>query len=261
MLLLALSALSNAFAQNAPHEFKLRKGEEYRRQVLSRSNCLLQRGSQKLNLSTYSDVTKIYKIGAETNGREMVNVTINKIVDSINALGQRVVFDSEKRPDPNSYIQMSLLQMIGKTASVSVDEEGKVLSVLRQLPADDTVLSFTGIQPEKFQSGNLLEFTVNLPLGPTFKKGFSWADSTSTKLTRFTVYAVNARTITITYSTTEFSGNLNSRVNGVLLVDNGTGLVLKRSTQSVTTGYELVKGIIYTATRRTATTEVCYKVE
>jgi len=258
--LLAFFAIHLSIAQTIHHEFKLKKGEEYQRQVLIRSNSLLQRGSQKLNLSTYSDVTKVYKVNGDNNGRETVSITINKILDSINALGQKVVFDSEKRPDPNSYIQMSLLQMIGRPATVSVDEDGKILSVQKQLPADDTLLAFTGIQSENLIRGNSLDFTIDLPLGPTLRKGYGWTDSTSTTVTKFSVYAVNSRTTTITYSTTDQSGNLNSRINGVVLVDNGSGLVLKRSTQSVSTGYELVKGVIYTATRRTATTEICYKV-
>jgi len=228
--------------------------------VLIRSNSLLQRGSQKLSLSTYSDVTKVYKVNSDNNGRETVSITVNKILDSVNALGQKVVFDSEKRPDPNSYIQMSLLQMIGRPALVSVDEDGKILSIQKQLPSDDTLLAFTGIQGENLVRGNSLDFTIDIPLGPTLKKGYSWTDSTTTTVSKFTVYAVNSRTTTITYSTTELSGNLNSRINGVVLLDNGTGLVLKRSTQSVSTGYELVKGVIYTATRRTAATEICYKV-
>ena len=257
---LALFAINLSIAQTIHREFKLKKGEEYQRQVLIRSNSLLQRGSQKLNLSTYSDVTKVYKVNSDNNGRETVSITINRILDSINALGQKVVFNSEKRPDPNSYIQMSLLQMIGRPALVSVDEDGKILSIQKQLPSDDTLLAFTGIQGENLIRGNSLDFTIDLPLGPTLKKGYAWTDSTTTTVSKFTVYAVNSRTTTITYSTTELSGNLNSRINGVVLLDNGTGLVLKRSTQSVSTGYELVKGVIYTATRRTAATEICYKV-
>jgi len=129
-----------------------------------------------------------------------------------------------------------------------------------QLPLDDTLLSFTGIQNERLANGHLIEFTTDFPANPFLKKGYTWTDSTATTVSHFTIYAVNSRTTTVTYSTTSLAGNLNSRTNGVMLVDNESGIVLKRSTQSVTTGYELVKGVIYTATRRTATSEVCYKV-
>jgi hypothetical protein len=54
-------------------------------------------------------------------------------------------------------------------------------------------------------------------------------------------------------------GNLNSRINGSILIDNLTGIILKRYSQSVSTGYEMVNGVVYTATRRTAITEVSVK--
>ena len=65
---LALFAINLSIAQTIHREFKLKKGEEYQRQVLIRSNSLLQRGSQKLNLSTYSDVTKVYKVNSDNTG-------------------------------------------------------------------------------------------------------------------------------------------------------------------------------------------------
>jgi len=240
-------------------DFKFKKGEEFQRQIVIKSNCLLQRGGQKLNLSTYSSVSKLYKVNNISGNSASMSITVNKIIDSINALGQKVAFNSDKRPDPDSFIQMTLLQMIGKPALISVDAAGKILSVQKQLPADDTLLSFTGIQNETLTAGSLLEFTIDFPSNAFLKKGYTWKNTAGTAVTNFTIYAVNSRTTTITYTTTDLAGNLNSRINGVLLVDNDSGIILKRSTQSVTTGYELVKGVIYTATRRTATSEVCYK--
>jgi hypothetical protein len=257
LLLILVINITNG--QAIHRDFKFKKGDEFQRQIVIKSNCLLQRGSQKLNLSTYSAVTKSYKVYNAAGSNAMLSITVNKVIDSINALGQKVVFNSEKRPDPDSFIQMALLQMIGKPALISVDEVGKILAVQKQLPADDTLLSFTGIQNENFSTGSLLEFTLDFPLNTFLKKGYTWTNTTATAVSNFTIYAVNSRTTTITYNTTDLAGNLNSRINGVMLVDNDTGIILKRSTQSVTTGYELVKGVIYTATRRTATSEVCFK--
>jgi hypothetical protein len=247
------------YAQTKHGDFKFKKGDAFERQVVIKSNCLLQRGSQKLNISTYSAVTKSYKINDVTGSNATVSLTVNKIIDSINALGQKVYFNSDKRPDPDSYIQMGLLQMIGKPAYVSVDASGKILSVQRQQAANDTLLSFAGIQHEPLAAGNFLEFLMDFPANPFLKKGYTWTNSSSLAVTNFTIYEVTARTTTITYTSNSSSGSLNSRTNGVLLIENESGLVLKRSTQSVTTGYELVKGVVYTATRRSASSEVCYK--
>jgi hypothetical protein len=246
-------------AQTIHRAFKFKKGDEFQRQIVIKSNCLLQRGDQKLNISTYSAVTKSYKVNDVVNSNATINITVNKIVDSINALGQKVSYNSENRPDPDSYIQMALLQLVGKPEVVSVDENGSIAAIEKQLPRNDTLLSFTGIQYERLTAGNTLEFILDFPSNPFLKKGYTWTTSTPTGATNFTINAVTGRTTTIVYSSTDLSGNLNSRTNGVLLIDNETGIILKRATQSVTTGYELVKGVVYTATRRTATSEVCFK--
>src|ERR1700744_4833515 len=78
-----------AMAQSNHRQFKLKKGDEFQRQIIIKSNCVLQRGSQRLNLSTYSAVTKSYRITAVNGNDAAVNITINKIVDSLNALGQK----------------------------------------------------------------------------------------------------------------------------------------------------------------------------
>jgi len=271
MKTLLLSKLKTAFipffilitgtsqAQTIQRDFKFKKGDEYQRQIVIKSNCVLQRGAQKLNISTYSAVTKTYKVNDASNGTALFGITINKIIDTINAMGQKEIYNSEKKPDPNSDIQMALLQMIGKPAMVSVDEKGVILSVKKEVKTSDTLLSFTGIQAEHFFAGSTLEFIAGFSSNAFLKKGYTWADASPNSETNFTVNAVTGRTTTIVYTTNILDGDLNTRVNGVLLVANESGVILKRSTKSVTTGYESVKGVVYATTRRTATSEVCYK--
>jgi hypothetical protein len=100
---------------------------------------------------------------------------------------------------------------------------------------------------------------VDFQLNPNLKKGYSWVVNAASAETSYTIYAVSGRTTTITYKTSILGGNLNSRINGSILIDNNTGVVLKRYSQGVSTGYEMVNGIVYTATRRTAITEVNVK--
>ena len=246
-------------AQTIHRNFKFKKGDEFQRQIVIKSNSVLARGDQKLNISSYSAVTKTYKV-IDVAGRDpFISITINKIVDTVNAMGQKMEFNSDKKPDPNSDIQMALMQLIGKSAVISVDDKGAIATVQKRIPMNDTLLSFTGMQAEHLYVHNTLEFLLDFPSNSFLKKGFTWADATPTSETNFTIHAITSRTTTITYTSSDRSDNLNSRINGVILIDNESGIILKRATQSVTTGYELVKGVIYTATRRTATSEVCYK--
>jgi len=254
-----LLIVSISDAQTVHRDFKFKKGDEFERQLAVKSNCVMQRGSQKLNISTYSAVTKTYKVNDVINGNATIHITFNKVIDSINALGRKVSFNSEKAPDPNSDIQMSLYQLIGKAAIVSADSKGTILSVKRPEPVSDTLMAFTGIQSENLLQNNQLEFLLDFPANSFLKKGCTWTDASDAYNTAYTIYAVTGRTTTITYKSSVLKDAMNTRINGVMLIDNDSGIILKRSMQSVTTGYEEIKGVIYTVIRRSATSEVCYK--
>jgi hypothetical protein len=257
LFFILIIGISNA--QTIQHDFTFKKGDEFQRQIVIKSNCVMQRGTQKLNISSYSAVTKTYKVNDVVNRAASFNITINKIIDTINALGQKVIYNSDKKPDPNSDIQMALLQMIGKSSIVSVDEKGTILSVQKEVKTSDTLLSFSGIQGERLLTGSTLEFIAHFSPNAFLKKGYTWADATPDSETNFTINAVTNRTTTIVYTTNILGGEVNTRINGVLLVDNESGIILKRSTKSISTGYESVKGVVYSTTRRSATSEICYK--
>ena len=240
-------------------QVRFKKGDEFQRQVLTKSNCVLQRGSQTLHVSSFSIVYKTYKVTDVTEKGVSLTITTDKIIDTINAMDQNMVYNSDKPADPNSAIQAGLQKMLNARSTVVVNNKGEILSVRNSASANDTLLSFTGIQPEYLSPGATLQFMADFPLNATFKKGDTWKDATPSKETDYTIYAVSPRATTITHKTSILGGNINSRINGSLLIDNFTGVILKRYAQSVSTGYEMINGIVYTATRRTATTEVSVK--
>jgi len=236
-----------------------KKGDEFEREILAKSNCVLQRGSQTLNVSSFSIITKTYKVADASEKEASFIITTDKLIDTINAMDQNLVYNSGKPADPNSTIQLGLQKIANTQSIVSVNNKGEILSARRSVAINDTLLSFTGIQPESLSAGSTLQFMMDFPLNPTIKKGYSWAYNTPTTQTNYTIYAINGRTTTITYKTSVLGGNLNSRINGSILIDNLTGVILKRCSQSVSAGYEMVNGIVYTATRRTAITEINIK--
>lgn len=255
MLMVLLTFISSLACAQAV----FKKGDEFQRQVLTRSNCVLQRGSQTLHVSSFSTLIKTYKVTDVTDKGAYVVITTDKLVDTVNAMDQNLVYNSAKPADPNSFIQVGLQKMINNQAVVSVNKKGEVLSIRRPSTVNDTLLSFTGIQPENLTPGTTLQFMVNFSVNPSMKKGYAWTNTANSSETVYTVYAVNALTTTLTYKTSVLGDNLNSRINGSILINNNTGVILKRSSQSVSTGYEMVNGIVYTATRRTATVEVNIK--
>jgi len=235
------------------------KGVEFQRQVLTKSNCVLQRGGQTLHVSSFSILVKTYKATDVSEKGASFIITTDKLIDTINAMDEALVYNSGKPADPNSTIQLGLQKMANTQSTVSVNNKGEILSLSHPVAVNDTLLSFAGIQPESLLPGATLQFMVAFKINPTIKKGYSWADATPSAETDYTIYAINGRNTTITYKTSILGGNLNSRINGSILIDNYTGLILKRYSQSISTGYEMVNGIVYTATRRTAITEVNIK--
>jgi hypothetical protein len=240
-------------------QIRFKAGDEFQRQVITRSNCVLQRGGQTLRVGSVSNIVKTYKVTDATEKGATFTISTDKLIDTVNAMDQNLVYNSAKPGDPNSIIHTGLQKMVNTRPVVSTNHKGEILSLKRPVSIDDTLLSFTGIQPERLSPGSTLHFMVDFPVNPTIKKGYSWTDATSSAQTTYIIYAITGRTTTITYKTSVLGGNLNSRINGSMLIDNLTGIILKRYSQSVSTGYEMVNGVVYTATRRTAITEVSVK--
>lgn len=254
---LALLFIVISIASSAQSKFK--KGEEFQREVLVRSNCVLQRGSQKLDVSSSSTMVRSYKVTDANMQGASIAISTTKLIDTISAMDQSFIYSSAKAADPNSMIQVGLQNLGRAKLQVGVNNKGEILETKPPVRLNDTLLSFSGIQPENFQAGTALPFLAGFPPNSTLKKGYSWPINTPKTQTTYTIYATTPRTTTITFKSSELGGNLNSRINGTILIDNNTGLVLKRYSQIVSTGYEMVNGVVYTATRRTAITETCTK--
>lgn len=252
VLFIAVSIVSSA-------QSKFKKGEEFQREVMVRSNCVLQRGSQTLHVSSSSSLLRSYKVTDANLQGAVLAISTTKLIDTINAMDQSFIYSSAKQADPNSMIQVGLQSLARVKLQINVNNKGQILETRPPVILNDTLLSFSGIQPEYFEAGTTLPFLANLPPNTNLKKGYSWPVNTPKVQTTYTIYAITPRTTTITYKSSILGGNLNSRVNGTILIDNNTGLVLKHYKQNVSTGYEMVNGVVYTATRRTAVTETCTK--
>jgi len=248
LVFIALSIISSA-------QSKFKKGEEFQREVLVRSNCVLQRGAQTLHVSSASTLVRSYKVTDANAAGAVLAISTTKLIDTISAMDQSFIYSSAKPADPSSMIQIGLQNLSNAKLQVNINNKGEILVTRPPVKLNDTLLSFSGIQPEYFQAGSTVPFLANFPPSSTLKKGFSWQDNTPKAQTTYTIYAITPRSTTITYKSSRLGGNLNSRINGTIVIDNNTGLILKQYSQSVSTGYEMVNGVVYTATRRTAITE------
>ncbi|MDB5150933.1 MAG: hypothetical protein JWQ57_4953, partial [Mucilaginibacter sp.] len=77
-------------------QVRFKQGDEFQRQVITKSNCVLQRGSQTLHVGSVSIVVKSYKVTDASEKGASFTITTDKLIDTINAMNQNLVYHSGK---------------------------------------------------------------------------------------------------------------------------------------------------------------------
>jgi hypothetical protein len=262
-LLIITAALCHA--QSSTQVITLNKGDEYEKQIFIRSACVLQQGKQEIEVENSSYVGKVFKVNEVTGKGLSFIVTTKKIVDTIASGGQQMIIDSDNGADAASFIQKGLLSAMEKPAMVDIDNSGIIVAVddaVKQNNAD-TAFLFSGIQPGQYTAGSDLGFIARFTTVPAFTIGYAWQDSSLVNniktVTAYKIDAVTNTTTTISFTSIVNEEYYNTNITGVFVMDNATGIVLKRITQSATSGYAMLNGAMFTQLRRNAVIEVCYK--
>ncbi len=245
--------------------FDFKRGDEFQKETSINSICTIQRGNQKLDVRSKSSVTKLYKVTDATDKGSVFMVSIQKMTDSLTALGQKLNYNSGTPIDSTSRIEKALGYMMNRPVTVSVDKNGTIiLSDNKEVEfANDTLLAFTGIQPELFTNGGLFNLFANFTSNK-LKKGYSWPDSPPVinkqkSVTKYTVYSVSDTTTVIKFINTVTGGSVNSNTNGTYILDNKTGLVLERFIETLSAGYAIIGKTVYATTRSSKIHETCKK--
>jgi hypothetical protein len=264
VLLTGISALSHA--QTAHRIFAFKKGDQFQRTAFLSSNTVLQRGDQKFNINSFSSTTKVYDV-VDANGQGFnLAVTTKHIADTVDAMGKKLEYSSDKPVNDSSAIAKTLNNIAGKVASVTINKNGLVTDVTD--PAlqftNDTFTAFTGLQQDQIIKGTTLGLLADFVVTKSLKPGYTWADSTTvngqkTKNT-FWVDKLTDKTTTVVFESAITGGYTNSNTNGVYVIDNQTGVILERMMKSIISGYQLHNRVVYAASKRTAFTESCYKI-
>jgi len=267
LLLLLLLVTFTVNAQDKRRVFALKQGDEFQREILTNSKSVIQRGKQTLNVNSVSSLTKSYVVTSTSSNGNVMSVKIKKMDNLIDALGQRLQYNSEARKDSSAIIERALNHMINKPVEVTVDKNGVILysNSYKTEMATDTLVAFAGIEPEIFERGTLLNLFADVTYNPNIKKGFTWTDSVqinSQKLnTKFWVEDITPKNTIVKFSTKIVSQLINSNSNGTYIVDNETGLIIEKLVYTISTGYQISAGrVIYAVSRSTSLSEKIKKV-
>ena len=267
LLLLLLLVTFTVNAQEKRRVFALKQGDEFQREILTNSKSVIQRGKQTLNVNSVSSLTKSYVVTSTSPNGNVMSVKIKKMDNLIDALGQRLQYNSDARKDSSSIIERALNHMVNKPVEVTVDKNGVILfsNAYKSEMATDTLVAFAGIEPEIFERGTLLNLFADVTYNPNIKKGFTWTDSVqinSQKLnTKFWVEDITPKNTIIKFSTKIVSQLINSNSNGTYIVDNESGLIIEKLVYTISTGYQISAGrVIYAVSRSTSLSEKIKKV-
>ena len=253
-------------AQTVQRIFTFEKGDEFKKQSFLNSTFIIQRGSQQLDISSSSAVDKTYKITDVNDDTYKFVITIPKMDVEINSIGQKLVYDSEKQIDTTSKIANALKYIVGKTCTVLVDRKGEILSDNDSFAklANDTLLSFAGIQAESFNKGSQFALIPQFVLAnKTLRRGYTWTDTSSYKdqklKTKFWVDTLTAENTVVKFKSSITGNSINSNTTGTYVLDNKSGVLIQTLVQSISTGYMVYNNAVYAITRRISLSESCIK--
>ncbi len=249
-------------AQSLQRIFSFERGQDFQKETFLSSTFVIQRGSQKMNIKSTSTVNKTYKIKEVNDEAYTFEVTIPKMDVKINALGNELHYNSDTPIDTTSKIETALDFMVGKTNTVLVNRKGIILSEsdYSSYLANDTLLSFAGIQGESFIKGSqfiLIPNFVNKPLSV----GYKWSDTSTVNNQKLkTNFWIDGRTdnnTIIKFTSIAKGATINSNTSGTYVLDNKSGVLVQRLIQSISTGYIILGQEVYAITRRINLSETC----
>lgn len=259
MLLLFGSYICSA--QSVKRAFNYTVGDEFEKQSILKSTTNIQRGTQKLLVSSSSSMTKLYKVTEATDTAAKFDITIKKMDNVISALGQLLHYDSEKGVDTTSKIQKSLNSMLNKPVIVRVNKTGKILSADESAleTVNDSLLVFAGIQSETFTKDSQFNLTPSFAMSDKVKPGYIWMDTVNIDkqkmITRFWIDDITDGHTIIKFQSKLTSGYLNSNTTGTYVLDNFSGMVIQRLVQSISNGYQVMNSLVYITSRSISLSE------
>ncbi|MES2418977.1 MAG: DUF6263 family protein [Bacteroidota bacterium] len=268
-----ISALSifllctNIYTVASAQQLILNKGDEYKITTMLSSSMAMKRGDKQIDLTSMSSVTKSYQVTEASDNSYKLSITMNHIADTVNAFNQKLAYSSNRAADPNSAIETALSKMIGETHTVSLDKTGKITQVAdaAKATANIQVAAISGLYNKALTVGNTLNFGAGFKLPTGAKKGTTWTE-TQTKgeaitNTTFTVEASTTTATSISFKSESRQPGINTNLNGLLVMDNTTGVILQRVVKTNSLSNEIVGDKTYAASRKSIISEICYKVK
>jgi hypothetical protein len=237
---LSLAISTASFAQTGT--ISLNKGQKFSVEnkitAVSNQEIMGQSMESKADINTLSTI-EVKEV--KDNNFDLIN-NILRMKASMNAMGQDMGFDSDKKEDLESDKGPDLRNIINHPKSVTIDKSGKVISgkktEAKSDPQDMTgmLTKLLGDNPNDDGYGVSMIF---LTLPKNVAVGYSWVDSSSKegikKSTTYTVKEIKGSEAVISFTGTTET-NTKSEMQGVEVTSNIKGSLKGEETVDTTTG-------------------------
>lgn len=242
------------------------KGDQFQKETFSNTNCLIKHAGSNIKIEIGTFVSQLYSLENISQDGYIFKVTTKKISDSIKSFGEKAYYNSEWLKDTSSVIEKAIKNVLDQTSLVLVDKKGIILSVKTD-PIEytsDSLLKILGFSPNSFILGSSIGFITNYNFNSLEGNRFSNMDSSTINDNKtVTSYHINSQTDSITsvIFNQNFQGrSISTNTNGVLLVNNATGMVMEKATKSVTRENLVFNNTKFFIIRNTASSEVFTKL-
>lgn len=214
-------------AQTVAKKVGLTKGQQLEQQSHLQVNMTQEAMGQTVQFKMEGDVTNVVEVKeAVSNGFDISN-TIKKVLMNMNAMGQDMKFDSDKKEDLDGQMGQALKGKINVPREFTVSKEGIITNVKTKADSADEAGGMMGgmmsgaMEAEK--EGASFQSIANIPLKGV-KVGESWNDSTTDK---------NGKTFT-TYTLKEVNGG-----NGLVTLSSNMAISREMEQQGMTLQMEM----------------------
>ena len=246
--LCAAAFILSANAQSVQGKLNLRQGQKYtEKATVNATTKMEQMGGElesQLTTTTYNQLL----VKKNTGPDYIVESMLKRLVLSMSVMGSEQNYDSDNKDaaEPGQGDEL-----LNKAITVSVDREGKILSVSYNSTINQSTRELLMVQ-NTLVTGAPFGALAVIGNGQPVKPGASWTDSVSTPNlnlnTVYTLKSVDGNEAVVTYlskTSTKTIGNemgmemtvsMAGTIEGELLVDLESGIVKKRNATLHTTG-------------------------
>lgn len=248
-------------------DLNLNKGDEYRITTVMSSSSAMKRGDKTLEMQSMSKLIKTYKVTEVTANGYNLAMSVTNVADTINAVGQKLAYNSNRAADPASAIETALSKMVGASTTLNLDKSGKVTQVdnIAKTKSNAEAASSAGVYYDNPTVGNILVLGANFKLPAGFAKGSTWKESTkvgdATVKTTYNVEETTATETKVAYMSEITQTGNNTNVSGALVLDNKSGIVVQRILKTDSKSNLSLDGKNFITAEKRIISEICEKVK